>query len=213
MFLLPTMPVTMQNMPGANLKAYLMLPLRIVFTGTVVTIMYPLLLTAGYLRALYLRLVVGKPSQILKYGTWPPPKDGHIVNHRACGHYPCQQLFSKPLDEAKLRKALVGLAAEDGIKEEEVSLKFFAEEPMDWPSTGSYDTTSAFLKSYPKGRTYINASAVESAVAVHTTHTRIARAVACDRIGWFATANRGPSSLVGGASCGLRRTFIHVQGL
>lgn len=27
---------------------------------------------------------------------------------------------------------------------------------MDWPSTGSYDTTSAFLKSYPKGRTYIN---------------------------------------------------------
>ena len=56
-FLLPTMPVTMQNMPGANLKAYLMLPLRIVFTGTVVTIMYPLLLTAGYLRALYLRLV------------------------------------------------------------------------------------------------------------------------------------------------------------
>ena len=155
------MPITVHNMPGATLKAYLMLPVRMIVFGVSFTLMYPLMLTAGLLRALYLRAVVGKPSKILKYGTYPPPKpvaDGatHVANHRACGHYPCQQLYSKPLDEAKLRKALIGLCAEDGIKEEEISLKFFAEEPMDWPSSGSYDTTSAFLKSYPKGRTYIN---------------------------------------------------------
>ena len=90
------MPVTMQNMPGANLKAYLMLPLRIVFTGTVVTIMYPLLLTAGYLRALYLRLVVGKPSQILKYGS----RGGRMGGM----YYPAQVVFTRPFEKQKLKE-------------------------------------------------------------------------------------------------------------
>jgi len=69
---------------------------------------------------------------------------------------PCQQLYDQPLDEAKLRKVLVELCAEDGIAENEIELKFFDEVPNDWPKTGSYDTTSELLKSYPKGRTYLN---------------------------------------------------------
>jgi len=149
------------NMPGANLMAYLMLPLRIIVFLFFFTLMYTLMLMFGFLRAVFLRLKVGKPSKILKYGTYPHPKPGpdgslQCSNHRACAHYPCQQLYSQPLDEAKLRKVLVELAAEDGIKEHEIEVVFKDEKPNDWPATGSYDVTSALIPSYSKGYSYLN---------------------------------------------------------
>jgi hypothetical protein len=138
-----------------------MLPLRLVFFTVMFIIMYPLMLVVGTLRAIYLRLAVGKPSVVLKYGAYPHPKEAvdgtlHTSSHQQCEHYGSQQLFSKPLDEEKLRKAVVELCAEDGIEEHEVGVKFFDEEPMDWPASGSYDVTSGVLKSFPKGRSYVN---------------------------------------------------------
>jgi len=150
------------DVPGANLKSWVMLPMRLVVFTIFFSIMFPMMLLVGFLRTLFLRIKVGKPSQILKYGTYPHPKPkapGGALQcsaHRACAHYPCQQLFIQPLEEAKLRKVLVELAAEDGIAECEISLKFMDEKPNDWPSTGSYDVTSALLKSFPKGRSYLN---------------------------------------------------------
>jgi len=151
-----------RNMPGANLKAYIMLPMRIVVFSFFFSLMFPFMLVAGILRAIFVRLKIGKPSQILKYGTYPYPKpapDGKSLvcgAHRACAHYPCQQLYSQPLDEAKLRKVLVELAAEDGISEDEISVIFKDEQPNDWPPTGSYDVTSALINSYEKGDHYLN---------------------------------------------------------
>ena len=57
--------------------------------------------------------------------------------------------------KAKFRAALVGVAAEDGIEEDEVDVKFVEEKPNDWPSSGSYDATSALINSYPKGTSYM----------------------------------------------------------
>ena len=120
------------------------------------------------MRAVYLRVVVGTPSQILKYGAYPMPKQSKklpaagedgvgliTTSHKACTHYPCQQLYSMPFDEAKFRAALVGVAAEDGIEEDEVDVKFVEEKPNDWTSSDSYDVTSALVNSYPKGTSYM----------------------------------------------------------
>ena len=145
--------------------------MRICVFSIFFSIFYPLMLMAAWTRAIVLRLTKGTPSQILKYGTYPPPKQAadlppadaengvglQSASHRACAHYPCQQLYDQPLDEAKLRAALVGLAAEDGITEAEVLVDFKTDEkPNDWPKTGSYDVTSALVNSYPKGRSYLN---------------------------------------------------------
>jgi hypothetical protein len=144
--------------------------MRVCVFGIFFTITYPLMLTAAWVRAIYMRAFKGTPSQILKYGSYPPPKqaadlppagaDGvglQSAAHRACAHYPCQQLYDQPLEEETLRAALIGLAAEDGISEDEILVDFKKDEkPKDWPSIGSYDVTSALIKSYPKGRSFLN---------------------------------------------------------
>jgi len=146
------------NMPGANAKAYLMLPVRVAVFLFFFCLMYPLCCIAGFLRALYLRVAVGKPSEILKYGTYPYPntEGPGRSTHAAATHYPAQLLYDQPLDEAKLRAALLSVTAEDGIKADEVALTFMEEKPNDWPATGSYDVTSALLPSFQKGYSYIN---------------------------------------------------------
>ena len=127
------------NIPGANAQAYVMLPLRLFVTMIPVTMMFCLMLPAAICRAVYLRCVRGKPSDILKTGTYPPQtKD----NHKPDMHYPSQILFAKPLDEAQLKKALLELCAGDGIEAETVSVEFMEGEPADWPiaadNSGSY---------------------------------------------------------------------------
>ena len=42
-------------------------------------------------------------------------------NHRACAHYPNQQLYDKPLDEAKFKKALIELCMDAGEVDMSVS--------------------------------------------------------------------------------------------
>jgi hypothetical protein len=146
------------NMPGANPKAYMMLPLRVVVFVFFFSLMYPMFLLVAVLRALYLRLFIGPPSKVLKYGTYPYPNlaGPGRPTHKAATHYPAQFLYDKPLDEAKLRQALFSLTADDGIADDEVELTFKDEKPNDWPTTGSYDVTSALLPSFKKGYSYIN---------------------------------------------------------
>ena len=132
-----------------------MLPLRVAVAGSVFTLVFPPLLLGTSLRSIYMKLAYGKPSRILKHGTLNNTNDEDM-------HYPCQVLLNQPLDEAKLKVALVGLcgkfsaplrlrqllvitffssevlaitaeAQAGGIAEKNVSLEFVAEEPRDWP--------------------------------------------------------------------------------
>ena len=151
-----------EDTPGANTLAYIMFPFRLVFFSFFFCLMWPMMTLVAFLRAFYVRLVVGRPSQVLKYGTYPHPKKGadgklHAGFHMASMHYPAQMLFKKPFDEAKLRAAVASVAAEDGIvKEEEIEVKFFAEVPQE-PSSGSYDPGSDLLPgTYKKGYCYSN---------------------------------------------------------
>ena len=101
-------------MPGAHNVAYAMLPFRILAFSFFFTLMYPsssswvsCVLCTCALPARYLRVVVGTPSQILKFGAYPMPKQSKklpaagedgvgliTTSHKACTHYPCQQLYS-----------------------------------------------------------------------------------------------------------------------
>ena len=92
-----------EAMPGATLFSYVMFPLRIAFFSFFFCLLYPLMTVVALLRALYLRLVVGTTSQVLKYGTYPPPKpaaDGTMMSppgkHEKANHYPAQMRFTKP---------------------------------------------------------------------------------------------------------------------
>merc|ERR1711998_402243 len=128
------------NVPGASLRAMLMLPFRGLAFAALFVPSYPLFLTIAWARALYIRLVVGAPSKALAHGS-------RNRSHDADQHYPNIQVYSQPLDETRLRPALVQLASEDGIEESAISLRFFDEEPQDWPApdaepgggTGSYN--------------------------------------------------------------------------
>ena len=84
------------------------------------------------MRAIYLRLVVGSPSRVLKYGTYNN-------THNADDHYPCMLIFDQPINEQRFRQVLNELAAEAGIPPEKMDLKWEPEEPNDWPNTGSWD--------------------------------------------------------------------------
>jgi len=92
---------------------------------------FPLCLVIAVLRALYMRCFVGTPSQILKKGNYnrKNSKDQHYLN---------LQTYNMPLDEKKLRDAIVSLCAEDNIPEEEIDVTFLDEKPNDWPATGSF---------------------------------------------------------------------------
>lgn len=137
------------NVPGTSWRAILMLPPRLAVTTVLFSFLYSLSLPIAMLRAIYLRLVKGKPSQILKLGA-------HNAIHLDDMHYPCQQVYKEPLDESRLRKALVELAAEDGIGEGKIWLKFHAEKPNDWPTASAFDIDHLIKKSTVEGYSYFD---------------------------------------------------------
>lgn len=120
------------NIPGTSCHSRLLLPLRLLAVVLAWTFTGPLFIIVAMLRAVYLRLVRGRPSQILKFGAY----NGF---HQRDLHYPCLQVFEEPLDEPRLKKALIELCAEDGIREKDIDLKFFSDQPKDWPLSGSFD--------------------------------------------------------------------------
>ena len=65
------------------------------------------------MRAVYLRLVVGSPSRVLKFGTYNN-------THNADDHYPCMLIFDQPINEQRFRQVLTELAAEAGIPPEKI---------------------------------------------------------------------------------------------
>ena len=54
--------------------AYAMMPLRILAYLFFLCLMWPMATLASILRACFLRIKVGAPSKVLKYGTYPHPK-------------------------------------------------------------------------------------------------------------------------------------------
>lgn len=137
---------------GTSLRARLAFPARVVFVTLLWCLIFPPLVLVAVLRALYLRLKVGRPSQILRKGRYN-------AVHQQGLHYPCMQTYKEPLNEARLRSALVSLCAEDGIEGKDVDLKFHTEQPNDWPQTGSWDADH-FIESIKrpgeKGRHFID---------------------------------------------------------
>ena len=119
------------NIPGQNEKANAMLPARVAIFSAAMAVAYPLLLTVCILRAVFMRTTKGTPSQILQKGTY---NNAHLPDQ----HYTCQLLFDKPLEEPRLRAALVELCAEDGITEDQIDLSFEDATPASWPATGSH---------------------------------------------------------------------------
>lgn len=152
--LLPhAMPSKELNLPGTSAKALVMLPIRVALWAAVVSFFYPIFLIAATLRALYLKLVYGPPSKILKYGT-------HNAAKWPDFHYPAHVLFDKTLDETKLKDALVGLCAEDGITAEKVEVVFHHVPPNDWAENGSWpsDHYHDIIKGKDHGFTYWDAA-------------------------------------------------------
>lgn len=127
----PLKPKESLSIPGKNCLAYVMLPLRIVLFLVIFLPVYCLMLIAATLRAVYMRLVNGLPSQILKYGTYGNTADDGEV-------YPSSVLLTEPLDEAKLRATVVQFCSEFGIPEDMIEIKFFEEKPPDWPTSGRW---------------------------------------------------------------------------
>ena len=92
----------------------------------------------SFLNACFRRILFGKPSKVLKYGT----KGFSIPGF----YYPAMMLFSEPfLDEEKLREILEEMAAESGIKnaKKRVRLTFEKEVPSD-----SFNETGFFEPDY-----------------------------------------------------------------
>lgn len=141
------------KLPGGNCLAIVTLPLRIVIFLILFVLLYILMLLGAFLRAIFMRCWHGKPSKILKKGSF-----NNV--HKPGIHYPGMQLFDHPLDEQKLRPALVGLCAEDGLKEEEIDLTFVDEEPNpEWPdpahpAAGSPRFMNHYVRSLPKGQNF-----------------------------------------------------------
>ena len=134
------------SIPGRNAHSIAMLPLRLVLWAAAFVPLYLLLLPIAWLRALYLRIVKGRPSQILAQGGHP------LQNHSPGGmNYNSQLLFDRPFDEKKLRAALVSTAGEDNIAEHEVELDMIDEEPQDWSPTAAFTMHYYLPKSIPVG--------------------------------------------------------------
>lgn len=62
-------------------------------------------------------------------------------------NYVGQCTFNKPLEEARLRAALVQLCQEDNIEEDSVSLEMMDSEPHNWPA-GPEGDGSFFIEHY-----------------------------------------------------------------
>ena len=134
------------RIPGRNAHSIVMLPLRLVLWAAAFVPLYLLLLPIAWLRAIYLRIVKGRPSQILAQGGHP------LQNHSPGGmNYNSQLLFDRPFDEKKLRAALVSTAGEDNIAEHEVELDMIDEEPQDWSPTAAFTMHYYLPKSIPVG--------------------------------------------------------------
>merc|ERR1711998_515055 len=103
------------SIPGGTICSIVAMPMRILVWLLFMLFLFPLFMTIGFWRALYIRGCIGKPSKALEYAT-------RCNNHAAGMYYPCMMLFDAPFEEERLRKAFVELCLEDGIKEEVMEL-------------------------------------------------------------------------------------------
>jgi len=102
-----------------------LLPLRVLLYLLLVLVLVPLLAALAVLRAVYLRLVEGRASVILR---------AHQEPYRNAIFLGGQMVFQKPFDHAKLREIFFGMVEEAGIPRERARIDFEAEVPRPFPA-------------------------------------------------------------------------------
>jgi hypothetical protein len=86
----------------------------------------PLFSFASIARALYLRIVRGKASEILRVRQGP---------YRAGIFYGAQMVFNKPFDPSRLREVFFGMIEEAGIDRAKARLDLELEVPQPFPAS------------------------------------------------------------------------------
>ena len=104
---------------GNPILLALVMPLRLAIYVTILAIAVPITLLIQFIRAPLRRLLVGKPSQILHKPMKPAPSPDE---------YAYQLVFTKPLDVAKLKAAVLSVAADVGVDEKHVRVEDASEE-------------------------------------------------------------------------------------
>jgi len=99
------------------------------FWGVSLALFYPVFLIAATIRALYRRFAVGTPATFFKTDMQGP--------YARSPDYPCQFVFTKPFEPAKLKSVLFQMAAEAELPDDMVLLEFPDED------TGSFPTSAA----------------------------------------------------------------------
>mmetsp|Transcript_67483 Transcript_67483/g.190231 ORF Transcript_67483/g.190231 Transcript_67483/m.190231 type:complete len:548 (+) Transcript_67483:67-1710(+) len=113
-------------LPGRGTCSKIMLPLRVVVWILLMCTLLPLLYLTVFLTALYRRIFIGRPSQILKYGTRGPAVGGM--------YYPAMMAFKKPFDRQKLTDVFLQMAREAGYPEEKTRISFEGQAPNPFPA-------------------------------------------------------------------------------
>jgi hypothetical protein len=101
---------------------------RTALSVAAVTVLVPLLSFASIARALYLRIVRGKASGILRVRQGP---------YRAGIFYGAQMVLDKPLDPSRLREVFFEMVEEAGIDRAKARLDFEPEAPRAFPASGA----------------------------------------------------------------------------
>jgi len=108
----------------------LFLPFVFVFYLISLVLFYPCFLVPAMLRALYRRAVVGRPSEFFKTDMQGP--------YNKSPDYPCQFVFTKPFEPARLKTHFYELANEGRIPEALARIEFPTEEPAGIPATNAF---------------------------------------------------------------------------
>jgi len=145
------------SVPGLNACSLLMLPFRIALFLPIFALFYSILLPLALARAVYLRIVYGKPSKILSKGTMTKA-DGTKKHLPGSANYISQMLFSQPFDEVRLKAALVSVAGEDHIEEHEVELNMRPAEVTEWPESGTWPIRYFTPETVKNGTNFLTAA-------------------------------------------------------
>lgn len=111
--------------PGSGACSKVMLPVHIVVWCLLMCTLLPLMYLVVLLCAVFRRVFIGRPSQVLKYGTRGPKAGGM--------YYPAMMVFTKPFDTEKLKQTFLAMAKEAGYAEETVRIEFVDQVPNPFP--------------------------------------------------------------------------------
>ncbi len=103
---------------------------RAALSAVIVVLFVPLLTIVAILRAVFLRAVCGKASDILRVGG-APYRTGHF--------YVAQMVFHKPFDPSRLREVFFEMIEEAGMDPAKARVDFERDVPRPFPASGAVD--------------------------------------------------------------------------